>query len=75
LNAPKDVSQRIAIHLNSPDRAEQLATYFANHRVEQSSILDAKVRARLADTNWSDDEKEWFRKHCGEMMKAFGYEF
>jgi hypothetical protein len=75
LNASKEVAQRIAIHLNSPDHGEPLATYFANHRVEQSSVLDAKVRASLADTNWSDDEKEWFKKHCGEMMKAFGYEY
>src|SRR5262249_27448072 len=75
LNARKEVSQRIAVHLDSPDRGEQLAMYFAEHRVEQSSVLDTKSRASLADTNWSDDEKEWFKKQCGEMMKTFGYEY
>src|SRR5215469_3232688 len=44
LNAPEEVSQQISTHLNAADRAEQLATYFANHRVEQSSALDSKVR-------------------------------
>jgi hypothetical protein len=74
LNAPEEVSQRIAIHLNAGDRAEELANYFANHRVEQSSVLGPKKRARLADTNWSDDERKLFKHRCGSMMKAFGYE-
>jgi hypothetical protein len=75
LNASKEVAQRIATHLDVPNRGEQLATYFANHRVEQSSVLDAKVRPRLAHTDWSDDEKELFEKQCGEMMTAFDYEY
>jgi len=74
LNAPEEVSRRIAIHLNAADRAEQLANYFANHRVEQSSVLGTKDRVRLADTNWSNDEKELFKQHCGKTMEAFGYE-
>lgn len=74
LNAPADVSNRIANHLNDLDRAEELANYFVNQRVEQSSVLDLKIRTRLADTNWSHDEKELFKQHCGKTMEAFGYE-
>jgi hypothetical protein len=68
------VSHDIAAHLGTPDRAEALAAFFLNQRVQGSSTHDPKKRLRLDDTDWSPEDKEVFRQACGATMEKFGYE-
>lgn len=74
LNAPSGVGMQIARHLGASDRAEDIARYLLRHRIETTSTHDPKVRLRLADTDWSDAQKEIFRRQCGPLMEAFGYD-
>lgn len=74
-NAPDKVAAEIAHHLRLPEKTEVLAKYLANERVELSSTHDWRKRLRLEDVSWPDNQKELFRKSCGELMKEFEYEF
>ena len=74
VNATDDVAGRIAEHLGRPESAAPLAQYFVNTRVEQSSALDPKVKPRLADTQWTDEQKAVFTQQCGDMMRLMHYE-
>ena len=74
VNATDEVSRRIAEHLGLRDRAEALAKYLSAKRVEQSSALDPKAKPRLADTDWTDEQKSYFKEQCGDMMKFMDYE-
>jgi hypothetical protein len=72
-NASEQVSLRIAQHLGAPERAAALSEYFSNHWVEHSSTHNPQLRLRLADTDWTDDQKGIFNRECGGMMTAFEY--
>src|SRR6185295_11414173 len=61
-NAPDQVSLQIASHLGMPERAEALSNYFVQHHVEASSTHDPKMRLRLADMDWKEDQKELFKR-------------
>lgn len=74
LNAAPRIGRRIAAHLGAPDRAEAIAVYLTNERVEKSSTHDPKIRLRLADTDWSADQKEIFKLQCGQLMAVLQYE-
>jgi hypothetical protein len=73
-NDSEQVSLRIAEHLGVPERAGALSQYFSENRVEGSSTHDPKLRLRLADMNWPDNQKEQFKRQCAGMMSEFGYE-
>lgn len=74
VNAADDVSRRIAAHLGLPEQAQALAKYLSAKRVEQSSTLDPKLKPRLADTKWTEEQKVFFKQQCGDMMRFMGYE-
>ena len=72
-NAPFDTARRLSAWLDRPEAAEPLGRLFGSTRVEKSSTHDWSQRLRLADMDWSADEKNTFRDTCGPMMEAFGY--
>jgi hypothetical protein len=73
-NATADVAKQIARHLDQAAKAYNLAEYLKSERVENSSTHDWSKRLRLADTSWSEPEKELFRRRCGDAMSEYGYD-
>ena len=72
-NSPAEVGKRIGEHVGRPEKAEEIANFFVNNRTEKSSSHDWSKRLTLADTTWSDEEKEHFRVTCGRAMRSFDY--
>jgi hypothetical protein len=73
-NNTEAVSVRIASHLDSPEHARTFSAYLLAKRVQSSSDHDPTVRLHISDMNWTSEQATQFRRHCGEMMEAFGYE-
>lgn len=72
-NRTDAVSSEIAGHIGESEKANALATFLANERVQNSSRHDWRRRLRLEDTTWSESQREQFVARCGEMMAEFGY--
>jgi Sulfotransferase family len=72
-NVPNHVAAAISNHLGRPEKAEALAQYLLSERVELSSAHDWSKRLRLEDMSWSNEQKQFFRDKCGEMMNSYGY--
>jgi hypothetical protein len=73
-NSAGRVATEIALHVGMPEKAQELAAYLLQERVEHSSEYDWSKRMRLADTSWSGEQKETFLAVCGNTMKSLGYE-
>jgi hypothetical protein len=72
-NAPEETALKIAEHLDRPEKAKELAMFFATRRVEKLSDHDWRRRLTLADVDWPEEAKETFRRICGEQMHELGY--
>lgn len=72
-NTAAQTAERIAAHLGLPGKADELATFFLEQRVQKTSQHDWEKRLTLADTDWSAQEKATFVAVCGPMMEAMGY--
>ena len=72
-NAPAETGRRIAEYVGASDRAEALAKFFTERRVEQSSEHDWRERLTMEKAGWSEAERVQFTEICGPTMKAFGY--
>jgi hypothetical protein len=73
-NAGSEVASAIAVHIGCPDKAAEVTRFLTRERAEGSSTHDWSRRLRLADMAWGTSQKEVFRRKCGEMMSAYGYE-
>jgi hypothetical protein len=72
-NNPINTGQRLSSFLGHPEKAAEMAEFFASTRTDQLSKHDWSRRVTLDDAGWTDAEKEMFVKICGPMMQAFGY--
>ena len=72
-NSPRDVAGRLAEHIGRPEKAGELAAFFSERRTEQSSTHDWTARLTLANTEWTAEQKDHFRKTCGQSMEQFDY--
>jgi Sulfotransferase family len=63
----------IAEHLGQPEKASELARFFVERRVQQSSSHDWVKRLTLAETGWSETDCATFVRECGPMMETLGY--
>ena len=72
-NNPGSTGQRITSFLGHPEKATEMAEFFAGTRTDQLSKHDWSRRVTMDDAGWTDAEKEVFLKICGPMMRAFGY--
>lgn len=75
INDPVGTARKLSEHLGQPDFAERLGIFFATERVEKSSTHDPRHRLRLADVEWTDEQKEFFLSDCAKTMEAFDYPF
>jgi Sulfotransferase family len=72
-NNAAESAERIAVHLGQPAKAGELETFFRERRVQKSSEHSWERRLTLAETPWSDTEKDLFVRECGPMMEALSY--
>jgi hypothetical protein len=49
-----------------------LESGFRDFRPEQTQS-HAAAPLSLADVDWSQQQRDFFLKHCGEIMAAYGY--
>jgi hypothetical protein len=72
-NSAAATGERLAEYLGRPERAGELADFFSRQRIEQTSKHNWRQRLTMEAANWSDAEKDTFRRICGPNMEAFGY--
>jgi Sulfotransferase family len=72
---PDLVSAKLADFLVlSTEQRRGIIGVLRNRRLEQTRAVQDVVPIRLKDTGWSTGEQETFRRVCGSMMAAFGYD-
>lgn len=72
-NAPQQVAESLADHLAMPDKRDAVAEYLMRQRPDRRSTHDWSRRLMLADVDWSEAERNTFRRICGELMDEFSY--
>ncbi len=73
VNDTARIASAVATHLGEPNRAAELLDFLATERRDQRSSHDWSRRMTLADTSWTQAEKETFVQVCGPIMSAAGY--
>lgn len=72
-SAPEATATEIATYMGFPEKAQQLASFFADNKVDRISQHGWGTQLALADVAWSDQQKAVFQEICGGYMRAFGY--
>jgi hypothetical protein len=72
-NAPGAAATQIAACLGLPEKAGDLADYFAANVTDRYSDHDWSRRLLLSDVPWTWEEKFIFKDICGKQMDDFGY--
>lgn len=68
---PDDVAARIATFVGLPEAAGGIGVALKAGTLERTGAGLGKTR--FADTGWTPVEIALFQRHCGEVMKAWGY--
>jgi hypothetical protein len=72
---PEAVSARIAALLElSDEEREGLHLRLRSKRLEQTRPIQDERPISITETGWSEADQETFRRICGPMMAAFGYD-
>lgn len=72
---PEQVAAEIADLLKlGADQRDGIAAVLRGRRLEQTRPVQDDMPIALRDTGWSNEEQEVFRRVCGPMMAAFGYD-
>ena len=72
---PEQVAAEIAGLLKlGAEQREGIATVLRGNRLEQTRAVRDDTPVALHETGWSNEEQDTFRRVCGPMMVAYGYD-
>ncbi|MAC81962.1 MAG: hypothetical protein CML66_28350 [Rhodobacteraceae bacterium] len=74
---PEEIAARIATYLElSAEEQAAMARYLVSARPQsEDPDRDLQRYLKLSDVDWSDEDKETFRRVCGPVGEALGYGF
>lgn len=70
---PTEVAEKLGLFLNlNFQQIEKMKEVFIDTRPESTGGSEEKIKS-LEETNWTDEQKEFFLKTCGPIAKEFGW--
>jgi hypothetical protein len=72
-NQPEEVARKLCDYLGVPSEVEHIMQFLRQNEQQKSSSHDASKPLTLADLSWTAEDKEVFRRLCGETMQRMSY--